>query len=242
MLVRRPELQLGHLLKEIPMKRAVLTAAFMLAAVPAFAGNSVVGDYVEARTAEVFAGGCIMSSQAETMGREAVLAWRVRDGDYDGEQLAGLSVVAAVAGDRNLGIREIGGEAPAAVRGIVFVDQKATPAQRRALVRMAQTLSRGLITDIVDVRAVPVAFNETATTIDVTAGEARLAVQRHHHHTAGCGAMKWFTPFSSVDDAMIGVTDANTYDGRALGIRWSDPNRKSAFSGTFALSAPTGTN
>ena len=145
------------------MKRAVLAAAFMLAAAPAFAGGAVVGDYVEARTAEVFAGGCIMSSQAETMGREAVLAWHVRSGDYDGEQLAGLSVVAAVAGDRNLGIREIGGEAPSAVRGIVFVDQNATPAQQRALVRLAQTLSRGLITDLVDVKAVPVAYNATAT-------------------------------------------------------------------------------
>ena len=219
------------------MKRAVLTAAFMLAAAPAFAGNSVVGDYVEARTAEVFAGGCIMSSQAETMGREAVLAWHVRDGDYDGEQLAGLSVVAAVAGDRNLGIREIGGEAPAAVRGIVFVDQKATPAQRRALVRMAQMLSRGLITDIVDVKAVPVAFNETATTIDVTAGEAKLAVQRHHHHTAGCGAMKWFTPFSVVESPALGTTLAHQFTGRGLDTRWSAPNRKSAFFGAFSFEA-----
>jgi hypothetical protein len=224
------------------MKRAVLAATFMLAAAPAFAGGSIVGDYVEARTAEVFAGGCIMSSQAETMGREAVLAWHVRSGEYDGEQLAGLSVVAAVSGDRNLGIREIGGEAPSAVRGVVFVDQSATPAQRRALVRLAQTLSRGLITDIVEVKAVPVAYAATDATIAVTAGEAKLAVQRHHHHTAGCGAMKWFTPFSSIDGAIIGVTDANAYDGRALGIQWSDPNRKSAFSGTFTLTPATGTN
>ena len=224
------------------MKRAVLAAAFMLAAVPAFAGGSIVGDYVEARTAEVFAGGCIMSSQAETMGREAVLAWHVRTGEYDGEQLAGLSVVAAVAGDRNLGIREIGGEAPSAVRGIVFVDKNATPAQQRALVRLAQTLSRGLITDIVDVKPVSVAYNATDTMIAVTAGEAKLAVQRHQHHTPGCGAMKWFTPFSSIDTAMIGVTDANEYDGRALGIRWGDPNRKSAFSGTFTLTPASGTN
>jgi hypothetical protein len=223
------------------MKRAIFVAAFMLAAAPAFAGGSIVGDYVEARTAEVFAGGCIMSSQAETMGREAVMAWHVRSGEYDGEQLAGLSVVAAVAGDRNLGIREIGGEAPSNVRGIVFVDEKATPAQQRALVRLAQTLSRGLITDLVDVKAVPVAYNATATNIEVSAGEAKLAVQRHHHHAAGCGAMKWFTPFSSVDGAMIGVTDANEYDGRALGIRWSDPNRKSAFSGTFSLDRAMGT-
>jgi hypothetical protein len=228
--------------KEISMKRAVLTTAFMLAAVPAFAGGAIVGDYVEARTAEVFAGGCIMSSQAETMGREAVLAWHVRSGQYDGEQLDGLSVVAAVAGDRNLGIREIGGEAPSAVRGIVFVDQKATPGQQRALVRLAQTLSRGLITDTVDVKAVPVAYSATATNIEVTAGEAKLAVQRHHHHAPGCGAMKWFTPFSSIDSAMIGLTDANEYDGRALGIRWSDPNRKSAFSGSFALTPAAGSN
>jgi len=224
------------------MKRAVLAAAFMLAAVPAFAGGSIVGDYVEARTAEVFAGGCIMSSQAETMGREAVLAWHVRSGEYDGEQLAGLSVVAAVAGDRNLGIREIGGEAPSAVRGVVFVDKNATPAQQRALVRLAQMLSRGLITDIVDVKPVSVAYNATDTMIAVTAGEAKLAVQRHQHHTPGCGAMKWFTPFSSIDTAMIGVTDANEYDGQALGIRWSDPNRKSAFSGTFTLTPASGTN
>ena len=54
--------------------------------------------------------------------------------------------------------------------------------------------------------------------------------------------MKWFTPFSSIDTAMIGVTDANEYDGRALGIRWSDPNRKSAFSGTFTLTPASGTN
>jgi hypothetical protein len=223
------------------MKRTFLAASLVLLAAPAFAA-SIRGEYVEARTAEVFAGGCVMSSQAETMGKTAVLAWHVTQGVYDGQKLDGLSVVAALAGDRNLGIREIGGEAPSVVRGIVFVDQKATPAQQRALVRLAQTLSRGLITEIVDVQAVPVAYTATDATIAVTAGEARLAVQRHHHHTAGCGAMKWFTPFSSIDGAMIGATDENAYEGRALGIRWSDPNRKSAFSGTFTLTPSAGTN
>jgi hypothetical protein len=54
--------------------------------------------------------------------------------------------------------------------------------------------------------------------------------------------MKWFTPFSAIDDATIGVADQNQYEGRALGIRWSDPNRKSAFSGTFSVSPSAGTN
>ena len=37
-----------------------------------------------------------MSSQAETLGRQAVLAWHVDSGIYDGQTLDGLSVVAAV--------------------------------------------------------------------------------------------------------------------------------------------------
>src|SRR5580765_4401182 len=113
------------------MKRTVLAASLILLAAPAFAG-SLRGEYVEARTAEVFAGGCVMSRQAETMGKTAVLAWHVTHGVYDGQTLDGLSVVAAVAGDRNLGIREIGGEAPSHVRAVIYVDDRATPAARQA--------------------------------------------------------------------------------------------------------------
>ena len=95
------------------MKRAMFVAAMVgLAAAPLLAGGrgSLSGEYVEARTAEVFTGGCIMGSEAETMGKNAVLAWKINRGSFNGVELDGLSVVAAVAGDRNLGIEEIGGQ------------------------------------------------------------------------------------------------------------------------------------
>ena len=93
------------------MKRFLLSSAIVtLAAAPLVAGgHSVNGSYVEARTAEVFTGACIMSSEAETMGKEAVLAWKVNRGSVNGISLDGLSIVAAVAGDKNLGIQEVGG-------------------------------------------------------------------------------------------------------------------------------------
>ena len=69
------------------MKRAVvLLAGFALAGTVSLAagGSTVTGQYVEARTAEIFTGGCVMGSEAETMGRQAVLAWKVDRGSVNG--------------------------------------------------------------------------------------------------------------------------------------------------------------
>jgi hypothetical protein len=206
----------------------------------AFAGNTITGSYVEARTAEVFAGGCIMSSEAETIGRQAVLAWRIDQGGFDGQTLDGLRVVAALSGDRNLGIREIGGEAPSYVKAVVYVDDRATPAQQRALATLARSLSRGLISDVVAVTPVAIAFDETAATFAVTAGDARLQVRKTIEHGPACGAMQWFSPFTAVDDARIGTTVAHGFSGRGLDTRWSAPNRRSAFFGEFRFEVPSG--
>src|SRR5512141_317742 len=117
------------------MRVLILIASAVLTAAPALAGSSptISGDYVEARTAEVFTGGCIMSSEAETIGKQAVLAWKVNHGSFNGVSLDGLSVVAAVAGDRNLGIQEMGGAKPVTVKSALYVDERANAAQRIAL-------------------------------------------------------------------------------------------------------------
>src|ERR1019366_4210937 len=98
------------------MTRVFVVAALVgLTASPLIAGarNTVSGSYVEARTAQVFTGRCIMGSEAGTVGKEALLAWKVDRGSFNGVTLDGLSIVAAIAGDRNLGIHEIGGGPPA---------------------------------------------------------------------------------------------------------------------------------
>src|SRR5215218_7811197 len=124
------------------MKRLAIIlsiVAVATAALTAAGKGSVSGSYVEARTAEVFTGGCIMNSEAETMGKQAVLAWKVDRGSFNGISLDGLSVVAAIAGDKNLGIQEIGG-GKAVIRSTVFVDERANGAQQLALVALATEL------------------------------------------------------------------------------------------------------
>ena len=77
------------------MKRIIaLSGLLAIAASPLLAGTgSLKGSYVEARTAEVFTGGCIMGSEAETTGKQAVLAWKVSKGSFNGVSLDGLTIV-----------------------------------------------------------------------------------------------------------------------------------------------------
>jgi hypothetical protein len=211
-------------------------AMVALAVNPLVAGErgQVTGSYVEARTAEVFTGGCIMNSEAETMGREAVMAWQIDRGSFNGVSLDGLSVVAAVAGDRNLGMREMGGAIPSKVQSLVMVDQQASDEQKEALVAFARELSGGLVTDVVAVRSAPIRFTQDARTINVAAGDATLSIETEIKHEMSCGAMQWFKPFSAaVGHAAIGTAASHSFMGSQLGTKWSDPNRKSAFFGTF---------
>jgi hypothetical protein len=207
-----------------------------LVASPLAAGSkgSVVGDYVEARSAEVFVGGCQLGNEGEAGGRQAVMAWRVDQGRYAGVPLDGLTVVAAVSADTNLGYHELGGRRPSRVRAAVMVDERATPAQRTALVSLVRSLSRGLVSDVVEVRPVPIVFTRDATHVSVSAGAAQLDVATHMDHDPYCGAMQWYTPLAAMSRSAMGVTLKVGYLGRALGTRWQQEDRKSAFYGTFA--------
>ena len=218
------------------MKRAIALAAVigLASTVSIAAGGSgtVTGQYVEARTTEIFTGGCIMGSEAETMGRQAVLAWRVDRGSVNGVSVDGLSVVAALAGDKNLGLHEIGGDR-AVVKSAIYVDERANAAQRIALVALAHDLTRSIGT-IVSVTPAPIQFADAGREIHVATPNVALDVNKQMTHDPSCGAEQWFHPLATVDEATMGVADQNSFSGSMLGTKWSDPNKRSAFFGTFS--------
>ena len=217
------------------MKRAiVLLAGFAMAGTVSLAagGSSVSGQYVEARTAEIFTGGCIMGSEAETMGKQAVLAWKVDRGSVNGVSVDGLAVVAALAGDVNLGLHEIGGSA-ATVRSVLYVDERANPVQRMALVSLANDMTKRIGT-IVQVQPAPISFTDEGQSIHVATSNVALDVTKEINHDPTCGAQQWFTPLAATDHAHMGQTDQNAFTGSSLGTKWSDPNKRSAFFGTFS--------
>ena len=80
------------------------------------------GDYVEARNADVFTGPCFSNAEIFIYGKQAVLAWKVKEGSWKGVDLAGLCVAAAVQGDTTFSE-----DHPDKARSVLIVDSRARP-------------------------------------------------------------------------------------------------------------------
>ena len=117
------------------------------------------------------------NSEADTMGRQTIMAWKIT-GSFEGVLLDGLTVAAAVAADRNPGVRESGGEEPTAVKAIITVDPRATAAERDALVRFVRAMSRGLITQVVRVDTAPLRFATSHQYVEVSVAESMQSTER----------------------------------------------------------------
>jgi len=217
------------------MKKLALSALFLASAMATISARpaTLEGTYVEARTSEVFAGACVINGEAATTGREALLAWKVDSGRFNGVPLDGLAVVAAVSGDANLSVHEIGGEV-ANTRTALFVDARATEVQRNALVTMVRTLANQVVGTVAEVTPASIEFVSGDRDIRVVAKTVRLTVRKEMSHDVTCGNKKWFEPLSNVHHAEMGMTVENAFNGTSLGTKWSDPNKRSGFFGTFS--------
>ena len=59
-------------------------------------GQQIRGQYIETRSADVYTGQCFANGEVNLVGDEAILAWHVQSGSWDGVPLDGLTVAAAV--------------------------------------------------------------------------------------------------------------------------------------------------
>ena len=91
-----------------------------------------------------------------------------------------------------------------------------------------------MISTIIETSASPIQFVDDPAAIRVTAKSLRLAVAKEIDHDPSCGARQWFHPFADVSNPAMGTTSENAFSGTALGTKWSDPNKRSSFFGTFS--------
>ena len=107
----------------------------------------IQGDYVEARTADVFTGPCISNAEVFIYGNQAVMAWKVNQGAWKGPTSA------ASASPRRSAARRPSPRTSPRRPAVLIVDAKANASQREALVQMARELGGARLKNIVAVKA-----------------------------------------------------------------------------------------
>ena len=199
----------------------------------ATAGSGIAGEYVEARTCDVWTGPCFANGEINLRGDNAVLAWRVTKGKSGGEDLSGLAVVAAIDSEGTLTTNVEG-----RIRSVVYVDERASESARSALLEVARTLAPRYMKDVVEVRPAKIAFQVDGKTVSVAAGSDVLletaALSSHCDSICGNEA-GFYPPLATVPAVECAKAIQNSYSGSALGPRWSDPNKRSAMVGRFSL-------
>jgi len=79
-------------MKRVLLAILVVSLATCLSYAAAIPSNSIYGNYVEARTADVYTGPCFANSEVGLTGQLAVFGWKVTKGSWDGVALDDLGV------------------------------------------------------------------------------------------------------------------------------------------------------
>jgi uncharacterized protein DUF1326 len=218
------------------MRRLLFAAAIMVVAVSALVFSSraenvsLRGDYVEVRTASVFAGACHYNGEVVTTGRDAMMAWNVTSGKWQGVDLAGVRAVAIVTADANLS------EEAATRQSEIIIDAKASAAQSSAMLDALKQKYAATLGDVVTVRTAPISFERHGRSYAVAADDATINVDAMPNDL--CCKMPnlvWYRPLVGLENRKVGYTAKAAYSGKSIGTPWSRSGENSAFYGTFSL-------
>ena len=192
---------------------------------------SIKGDYVEVRTASVFAGACHFNGEVTTTGRDALMAWNVTSGKWNGIDLAGVCAIAIVTSDANLSDQD------AARRSEIIIDRAASHFQAVAMLEILKTKQTASLGKIVAVLSAPISFDHNGSSYAVNAGRlASINVEAMPNDL--CCKMPnlvWYSPLVPLSNRKVGYTTNALYSGDSLGEPWQRSGENSAFYGSFAL-------
>jgi hypothetical protein len=214
---------------------AVLTAAaVVLPAKPLPQGIS--GDYLEVRSCDVYTGSCFANAEMGLTGKEGILVWAIREGSWNGINLAGLNVIAVVRSDGTLGDLRY---EPRSGKTVLIVDAKANSEQREALKDMACSLAGKLIKEVVDTKtsAMQISFAtcNKAGCASVKAGNLVAISTRclgGKDHLCG-NEQVYYPPLTEVQGAYPAFTELAAYKGNGLNLTWESTGQRSAFLASF---------
>ena len=205
------------------------------------ADGKLRGDYLEARTCDVWVGACHANSETAEAGKQATLAWKFTEGDWKGVDLKGVGAVLIIDAKATLGDRY---HSPLPVRDVLLLDERATDAQLVALRDFVKTRMGDLAGNVIEERLVPFELKtdccEKKGCAKLVAGDvARIETRCLCDEDKVCGHEDTFyPPLTTLSEKRPVFTVEHAVKGTLLQREWTDRDSRSAFLGKFELASP----
>lgn len=213
---------------------SLIVLALTLVAAPVSAAP-ITGQYIEARTCDVWTGPCFANAEVNLGGKHAVMGWMIEKGSVDNVKIDGLSIVAVIAASDTLGVEQTG-----AGKAVLIVDKKATSEQHEALIRLAKSQGGALLKNVIKVESSNINFERCPCKTDacaiLNAGNAKIETRCLGRHDTICGnESAFYPPLVKNVKATAAVAQENTYKGNGLRDNWKEAGRRSAYIGSFEI-------
>ena len=216
-----------------------LAAAVALAATISSAtiAAEITGEYLEARSCDVYTGPCFANGEMDLAGKEAVMAWKVDEGRWEGVSLDGLGVALVLNSERTLGNDGVFPMKAGKIKSVILVDDKATREQADALVSFVKETAKDLTANVVRIENVALELtNDHLEGRGVFRAGEIAAIETRALKSGDCvctNELTFYQPLTEVQNSSPAYANTLSFQGKGLNNRWTMHGKRSAFLATF---------
>jgi len=171
-------------------------------------------------------------------GKEALMAWKVDKGGWQGVSLEGLSVAVVVCADKTLGSDGVFAQKPTVTKAVILMDKSATPAQQKALLGFVKSAAAEYTQQIVRVVQVPMNMKTDFVTNKARFTAGKLAsIETRGMRKGDCtctNEVVYYQPLTTTRNFSPAYSLTQSFQGKGLGNRWTSHGTRSSFLGTFS--------
>ena len=192
------------------------------------------GNLLELHSCELFAGPCVVSSEADVAGNYVLRVWQFDSGKQAGVPLEGLTVALLEKGPKNLAVTENPAQA-----AVAYLPPGLSTAQRAVLTAWARQNTAARL-DAADVRIAPLEVRTDGKQVSFAAGNgiAFSGGVPAVCEVGGCGEALWYQPRSAASSFVVDQLTCSRIVEPALALKWMDHGRRTLFVGRFGDPEP----
>lgn len=204
---------------------------------PSAQAAKISGEYLEARTCDVYTGPCFANAEMYQNGKEALMAWKIEKGGWNDVQLHGLTVALVVNAQGTLGGDGVFPMEAGKIQSVILLDENANDEQKAALIAFVKETAKEFTANVAKVQSVPMDLKNDH--LDgkgrFTAGKiAKIETRKLVKGDCVCtNETVYYQPLTKVQNFSPAYSKTLSFRGDGLNNKWTTNNTRSAFLATF---------